>query len=179
MIETWFPDRSANRPTKTAIAHADDLAVAFDREPSCAPDSRLVVNMLRHEYIDYDMDQFAERHTEACDAIAAARPWLADECASQKARRMAADAECALMLAEQAAQDAEWKEAGRRLIEASKVAAKTLTVGQQVSLTVGGHARVGTIAAVARSMVTVDYQVKTGAARQVKVHAGLVSVVAT
>jgi hypothetical protein len=39
-----------------------------------------------------------------------------------------------------------------------------------------GHARMGTIAAIARSMVTVGCRIKTGAARQVKVCAGLVTV---
>lgn len=177
MIATWFPNWTVNKLTKTAIAHAVDLAIERGHDPSCAPDARLVVNMLRHEYTDYDINQSAQRHAEACDAIAGMYPWLADECASQKARRMAEDAENTLRVAEQNARDAEWKEAKRRLIEASKVAAKTLTVGQQVSLTVKGHARTGTIASVARSMVTVDYRIKTGAARQVKVYAGLVAVV--
>ncbi len=176
MIATRFPGWTPDKLTKTAIAHAADLAVAFDHELSCTPDARLVVNMLRHEYTDYDVDQCGGRHAEACDAIAATYPWLADECASQKARRMAEDRECALYLADHAAQDAERKEARRRLIEASKVVAKTLAVGQQVSLTVKGHARTGTITAVARSMVTVDYRIRTGAARQVKVYAGLVAV---
>lgn len=176
MIATWFPDWTVNKLTKTAIAHAADLSLAFDHEVSCTPDARLVVNMLRHEYTDYDDDQCAARHSEACDAIAATYPWLADECASQNARRMAEDAMWNDAIAAQAAQDAERAEARWRLIEASKVVAKTLAVGQQVSFTVKGHARTGTITAIARSMVTVDYQIRTGAARQVRVYAGLVAV---
>ena len=103
MIATWFPDWTVNKLTKTAIGHASDPAIDRDHEPSCAPDVRLVVNMLRHEYTDYDMDQSAERHAEACAAIAATYPWLADECVGQKARRMAEEAESALHVAEQVA----------------------------------------------------------------------------
>jgi hypothetical protein len=129
VIATWFPDRTVNKLTKTAIAHAAELAFAFDHafafafafdlafdlELSHPPNARLVVNMVRHEDTDDDDDQSGDRHGEACDAIATTDPWMVGECAGQKAHRMASDTEWDLQVAAQAAQDAEWKEARRRL----------------------------------------------------------------
>ena len=50
---------------------------------------QLVVNMLRHEYSDYDRDQSQEAHREVCLAIARRFPWLAVECDRQIAKRVA------------------------------------------------------------------------------------------
>jgi hypothetical protein len=81
MIRTELPDLSRPRLIRAARDHPLDLAIQYEGEAPCCDDHRLVVNMLRHEYTDYDADQSAPGHRAACEAIAARYPWLADECA--------------------------------------------------------------------------------------------------
>ena len=90
MIQSWFPaDATAEELEDRAWRHAVAWDLKWGRPGASAsvPMDRLVVNLLRHIYTDYDDDQSFDRFSQACDAIARRYPWLAEECAHQIGQR--------------------------------------------------------------------------------------------
>jgi len=86
-IKIFFPDWDRPKLEKIAVRHAIEVNSCYDRDPDYSKTERLVVNMLRHEFTDYDNEQSASRFIAACTAIAAHYPWLSDECHHQIAKR--------------------------------------------------------------------------------------------
>ena len=176
MIRVDFPDSSRKQLIRLAHAHAFDLAVdrGYD-DIGNATDDRLTVNMLRHEFTDYDLDQSAGRYREACRAIADRYPHLAAECARQIAAREAdehaARRDAEMYLAEQR-QRAEQR---RVLIAASRQVIGTLVVGQHVVATVRGHVRCGVLTKISRSRVTMEFMLASGAPRTATLYAAEIS----
>ncbi|WP_017597329.1 hypothetical protein [Nocardiopsis lucentensis] len=178
MITTFFPsDTTRCRLERSAREHA--LALDLERG-SCGdgvPTERLVVNYLRHECTDYDLDQSGPRHRAACEAIATRFPWLAEECQRQIARRTEADAMAeAAWEAWERERKAE-RERHRIMVAASREAVADLRVGQRVSFPYKRHRYTGVITKKGRSRVTVVYQIRTGEDRErVRlIHASLVT----
>jgi hypothetical protein len=93
-----FPNWSRSRLECVAREHALDRAIERDDDLGDPPVDRLVVNMLRHEFSDYDEVATAERHAAICRAIATSFPWLATESERQIERRALAEQEAADML---------------------------------------------------------------------------------
>ena len=182
MIQTDFPDLSRKRLVRLARDHA--LSLAVDRghdDIGNDSDDRLVVNMLRHEFTDYDTDQSAGRHRDACDAIAARYPYLAAECARQVAAREADERDAAQFAEAYLAEQRQLAEQRRALIAASRQAVDKLAVGKHVVATVRGHVRRGVLTKVARSRVTMEFSLASGAPRTAtlyaaQVHASVISV---
>jgi hypothetical protein len=175
MIRTDFPDLSRKRLVRLARDHALDLALdrGYD-DPENAGDDRLVVNLLRHEFTDYDIDQSADRHREACEAIAARYPYLAAECARQVAARETAEQDAQQFAEMYLMQQREHAERRREMIAASRRAIVDLTVGQHVVATVRGHVRHGVLIKVARSRVTMEFAIASGASRTAVLYAAQV-----
>lgn len=171
MIYAEFPNLSRHRLIKAARDHAVELEVSCGVQATDRDDVRLVVNMLRHEYTDYDADQSAPRHRAACEAIAARYPWLAAECARQIKVRAAAEQVNEQMIQEWLAEEERRRTQKRDLIAASRAVIDDLTVGQHVTATVRGHVRHGVLTKVARSRVTMEFTLRTGAARTVTLYA--------
>jgi hypothetical protein len=63
----------------------------FCSKASVGKTRRHLVNMLRHQYTNYDECQSTERFVAACRAIATAYEWLATECERQIAWRLRRD----------------------------------------------------------------------------------------
>ncbi|WP_369380482.1 hypothetical protein [Streptomyces sp. cg36] len=181
VINTWFPKNiSAARLERDAEKHAFELD--FERSHIGASDGvpadRLVVNYLRHQCTDYDDDQSGERHREACEAIALAFPWLAEECQQQIKRRVQADREAEEMAAAYEREQREQQLKRKEIADKSKAAIKTMTVGQKVQYAHNIRCVYeAEITKVGRSKVTVAYEVKTGKdrLRTATVHAALVT----
>lgn len=171
MIRAEFPALSRRQLVRAARDHALDLAVQYEREAPSCDDHRLVVNLLRHEYTDYDADQSAPRHRAACQAIAARYPWLAAECARQITARETAEQEAARMEREWRAEQEQRQAEKRELVAASRAAITALVVGQHVTATVRGHVRHGVLTKVARSRVTMEFTLRSGASRTATLHA--------
>ena len=86
-IRTSFPHRQRSLLEKLAIQSAIEVNSSYRHKPDCSKIDRLIVNMLRHEFTDYDQDRSLSRFIEACNAISANYPWLNDECLRQIAKR--------------------------------------------------------------------------------------------
>lgn len=175
MIRAELPNLSRRRLIRAARDHALDLAVQYERDTPSGDDHRLVVNMLRHEYTDYDADQCASRHRGACEAIAARYPWLAAECARQIADRDAAERESEEMAQAWLAEQEQQRARRRELVVASRAVIVGLAVGQHVTATVRGHVRHGVLIKVARSRVTMEFTLRSGASRTATLHAAEVA----
>lgn len=176
-VETWFPKAHKAHMIRQAHEHAELYGIEIGQDRSVSDDARAVVNWLRHEHTDYDIEQTYERHKIACEAIAEAFPWLAEECSQQIKRRREADRRAADEAAQHEAEQEHWKAARRARVEDSKQAIKGMTVGQQVTYWHNEKCSyAATIIKVGRSKVTVAYQVKTGKDRDrtATVHAALV-----
>jgi hypothetical protein len=157
---------------RVAREHATAVELAFDRTPSDIDDvDRFVVNMLRHEYTNYDDDQSQEAHRFACEAIKVRCPWLSDECDRQIERRIQAEREEASLL--EMAEEWSRAEQERRCerSRASMAQIGALHTGDVVLARVGGRERECTISWVGRSRVDVSYVIKTGEARTRRVYA--------
>lgn len=166
-ISTFFPQASR-----------EELVRLADPLGAWRPDQdRAIVNLLRHQYTDYEAEPTRERHKEACRAIAAQYPWLAAECERQISRRAQNEweAEAAYqMVLEQKKEDRERRQA---LIEASRdiISSGALRIGQRVLYRHGNRTYEATIINVGRSRVTITYHLKTsGAERTKQVYAALV-----
>src|SRR5699024_5575291 len=84
VITAFLPaDLTLARLKRLAQEHARQL----DLDSSHVPPVRSMVNYLRHECTDYDLEQSASRHRAACEAIARRFPQLAKECRRQIADR--------------------------------------------------------------------------------------------
>lgn len=174
MIHAEFPAVSRKRLIRMARDHAADLAAMCEEADPPDDDHRLVVNMLRHKFTDYDDDQSTSRHRAACERITARYPWLADECTRQVAVRAGAHTQAEQMLRDWVV-DRERERAQRRdLVAASHAGITDLTVGQHVTVTVHGHVRQGVLTKVARSRVTVEFTLRSGQSRTAVVHAATV-----
>lgn len=178
MIKTWFPKADRDQLHRMAERHARNLEIQrgiFDLSPNTPSDERLIVNYLRHACTDYDTDQTQERHREACEAIAAAYPWLAEECARQIQVRAEREEEAARFL-EDFLEEKERRRAERKkIIAASHDAAKRLRVGQVVLYRTRGRVYDATITKIGRTRVTLTYRLKSGEERTAIVHAALVT----
>ncbi|MEV2278777.1 hypothetical protein AB0I72_24635 [Nocardiopsis sp. NPDC049922] len=178
MITTFFPAVTSRRRLERS-AREHTLTLDLERG-SCSDDvpvERLVVNYLRHECTDYDLDQSSPRHRAACEAIAERFPWLAKECQRQIVRRAEADAEAEAASRSWEQEEEAARERCRALVSASREAIADLHVGQRVSFPYKRHRYTGVITKKGRSRVTVAYRIRTGKDRdRVRlVHASLVT----
>lgn len=177
MIKHNFPNWTTEKLQNKALEHARALALQredFLWEP---PDNidRLVVNMLRHKYTNYDSNQTIQTHKEACLAIAEKYLWLKEECDRQIRRRQEEeDFMNVLVKAEQAEKEQKQKQR-RSTIESSTTIIKTLNVGQEVTIKVQGYQRVGTIKKINRTKVEIEYTLKNGQTRTLLTHAANVT----
>jgi len=73
-MKSRFPNWGRERFENVALERTIDESFASGREFDSSLTDRLVVNMARHEFTDYDEDQNTERFSEACAAIAGALP---------------------------------------------------------------------------------------------------------
>lgn len=177
MIKTWFPKADRDQLHRMAERHARNLELQrgiFDMSPN-ASSERLIVNYLRHACTDYDNDQTQERHREACEAIAAAYPWLAEECARQIQVRAEREAQEACFLAILEDEKEQRRAERKKIIAASHDAAKRLRVGQVVLYRTRGRVYNATITQIGRTRLTLTYRLKSGDERTAIVHAALVT----
>ncbi|MFD0353002.1 hypothetical protein ACFVHW_04520 [Streptomyces sp. NPDC127110] len=179
-VMTFFPRRMARtRLEKLAQKHASELNSFFEREPAFhgVPVERLVVNLLRHEYTDYDEEQTPDRHREACEAIAAAYPWVAEECERQIQRRTRAEKDAERFQDWFEAERELRRDEARELRERSTAAIGALDIGQRVSFRKQGRGYEGLISKVGRTRVTVTYNLRDGQERSWALPAANVSLV--
>jgi hypothetical protein len=78
------------------------------------------------------------------------------------------------MAQEWAAEQEQHQAEKRDLVAASRAAISALAVGQHVTATVRGHVRHGVLTKVARSRVTMELTLRSGASRTVTLHAAQV-----
>jgi hypothetical protein len=64
-LEIDLPRWPRRKPERVAVEHSIDVALSRDQMPGDAPVDRLVVNMLRHEFTNYDADPTREAHRAA------------------------------------------------------------------------------------------------------------------
>jgi hypothetical protein len=86
MTAKW--DKLIDMPPDELAVMARQRAFDLKLDPSSS-DHRMVINMLRHDYTNYDgqvVNSASDRlYNEILDAIAHDFPWLADQCAKDKA----------------------------------------------------------------------------------------------
>jgi hypothetical protein len=164
----------------TALRHAIELDLAYDRPLRDHHDlDRLVVNMLRHEYSNYDNDQSQNAHRVVCEAIGNQFAWLYQECRRQIERR--ADNENIEAEFRTARRQWESVEKARRALRSrtSSEVIGAFNIGDHVIAAIAGREREGTITWIGRRRVEVAYVIKTGAARSRRLDASDVRVVVT
>lgn len=149
-----------------------NVALHHGREPGDGgPVDRLVVNMLRHKYTNYDANPSQENHRIACEAVATRYHWLKPECERQIQARMesvAFEREAASWAEETLASE----RADRRArVDESRQVIGQFSEGMMVIATVKGHQRVATVLKVGRTRLTVGFKIKTGADRTAVIHA--------
>ncbi|HUZ42331.1 MAG TPA: hypothetical protein VMU68_13190 [Acidimicrobiales bacterium] len=172
MTRTWFPRWSQTRLEIVARKRAQAIYLARDRFPSDSHDiDRLVVNMLRHEFSNYDDDQGEEAHRLICRAVTAQYKWLSDECDKQIERRARSERqgrEYMIMALEHAAAERE------RRVERSRLSGEvidTMRVGDVGFARVAGFEHRVTITWVGRRRIEVSYTLKSGANRKPQIYA--------
>lgn len=170
-LTVCFPAWSREVLERRAISHAEDVALERGHLPGDGPVDRLVVNMLRHEFTNYDSAQTVSMHRAACEAIAGRYGWLRPECERQIQARERAERDelSALMVTE--AQEAAAKKWRQDRVSESRAAIAALAVGIAVNATVKGHSRAATITKVGRSRITVAFRLKSGVERTALVYA--------
>lgn len=174
VITTFFPaDLTLARLKRLAQEHARQL----DLDSSHVPPARSMVNYLRHECTDYDLEQSASRHRAACEAIARRFPQLAEECRRQIARRTEQDLQEERAHQMWVAEEERLRAEHHAMVARSREVIKGMRVGQRVGFWLGGYWRTGVITKLGRSRVTVAYRVKTGRERDRTrlVHAALLT----
>jgi hypothetical protein len=159
-----------------ALEHAIEVSVAYGREFDGSLTDRLVVNMARHRFTDYDEDQSFERFAQACAAIAERYPWLSGECNAQVARRRLADAQATL-----AAQTAQrWREdqVERRRARSAEAAQAIggLALHRRARARFKGHERTGVLTWIGRRRVELAFTLKSGEERRARLYANEVTV---
>jgi len=174
-IKTFFPDWDRPKLEKIAVRHAIEVNSCYDRDPDYSKTERLVVNMLRHEFTDYDNEQSASRFIAACTAIAAHYPWLSDECHHQIAKRRKTESErTAHLQMAQEMRDQEHQE-NRQRSDASATAISSLYIGQTVRGRVRGIERVGEITWIGTRRVEFSFRIATGQERRYRLYASEVT----
>jgi hypothetical protein len=161
-VKTWFPDWSRRRLERTALAHAIDVSLAYDRDFDPSLTDRLVVSMLRHEFTDYDDDQRVGSFESACAAIAQRFAWLWDECARQVTRRRAMEVEEEDLRSIWEAEERRRGEFRQKRSADSVRAIADLGLGTEVTSRVRGHLRHGTITWRGRKRVEITFTIKSG-----------------
>src|SRR5699024_7765035 len=155
VITTFFPaDLTLARLKRLAQEHARQL----DLDSSHVPPVRSMVNYLRHECTDYDLEQSASRHRAACEAIARRFPQLAKECRRQIARRTEQDLQEERAHQMWVAEEERLRAEHRAMVARSREVIKGMRVGQRVGFWSGGYWRTGVITKLGRSRVTVAYR---------------------
>jgi hypothetical protein len=175
-VRVDLPDWSRKQLEDTALAHGGELALLYGREPGEASIERLVVNMLRHEFTDYDVDPSLEAKRRSCVAIAERFPWLAEEGCRQIDQRKRQEAEAA-MWSEMA--DFLQRERAQKAAERSRAfreAISLMPAGTKVMARVAGREREGTIVWQGRARVDVAYTIKSGQERTKRLYASDVRV---
>jgi len=170
-IDTRLPSWSRERLEMTAAAHASVIVAERGWDGPAPAVETLTVNMLRHEFTSYDEDQSDRSHAAACRAIAAKYPWLAGECDRQSHRRAAREREeraFMQMWRDQRDETREWRAVR---VARSREAVTDLTVGQVVKARIRGHDRKAKIVKVARSRVTVEFVINSGASQDSVIYA--------
>lgn len=170
-LEIDFPGWTRAKLERVAAEHAIEVALSRDGMPSQAQDDRLVVNMLRHEFTNYDNDPNQEAHRRVCAAIAEQYGWLHAECQRQihaRARQEESERSAFEYLQAQADAESRWR---RERSAQSREAIPTFTVGMAVAATVKGHRRDATVTKVGRSRISVSFQIKSGAERTALLYA--------
>jgi len=179
----------------TNLSQSDLIAKAVDRaiqravdfgDYDCDPEPlRATVNMLRHEYTDYDADQSPENHRQACEMIAKAFPFLAHEALRQRDQRQAEMAYVDYAVAQEyikfGADPSDTREfddivnEARREFNATRGAASILArtswgVGDSAALPVKGRWYVGEVVAMNRLTANVRYSKLNGTEHVAKVY---------
>jgi hypothetical protein len=139
------------------IAMATERVAKLDLEPAHNT-HRDVINMLRHDYSNYDGAAYGvitdRVYDEVLDAIAADFPWLAKQCEIDKATRHYRRPQWA-RAREYAYED------GRRKYRVALAAAKKLSVGDIVNITWRGP-REAEVIEVRRSRIKVSFVLHNG-----------------
>jgi hypothetical protein len=170
-IETFFPNWQGSKLEKIAVQRAIEVNSYYDRDPDCSKTDRLVVNMLRHEFTDYDCDQSTSRFIAACDAISTHYPWLNDECRRQIAKRRKSEAERTAHL--QMMQ--EEQEVNRQRSNESSQFIDRFYIGQTVQGRIRGHNRIGEVTWIGTRRVEISFRLATGQERRYRLYASQVT----
>ena len=170
-MKTRFPSWSRSHLEKVALKHAFDVSFDTGRDFDPTLSDRLVVNMLRHEFSDYDDNQSATNFSAACAEIAIRFLWLAPECERQMARRRENDAAAddAHEMFERATLEQQIRR--RAISAASSEVIRSLRIGDRVTALVRGRQRSGTIVWVGRKQIEFSFKLKSGQVRTHKVYA--------
>lgn len=170
------PDWDRSRLEDRAIAHAEELSWERGGYGWRGGDvDRIVVNMLRHEFTDYDETQSGQTPTAACRAIGARYPWLAGECECQLRRRRAADEDAAALAEMMNAEEGARRRWRRERAAESRQAIRQLALGMTVRARTRRHDRVARIIKLGRSRITVEFRIKSGQRRTAVLYARDVS----
>jgi hypothetical protein len=170
-IEAFFPNWQRSKLEKIAIQRAIEVNSRYNRDPDCSKTDRLVVNMLRHEFTDYDKDRNLRRFIEACTAISANYPWLNDECRRQIAKRRKSEAERTAHL--QMMQ--EEQEVNRQRSNESTQLIDRFYIGQTVQGRIRGHNRIGEITWIGTRRVEISFRLAPGQERRYRLYASQVA----
>jgi hypothetical protein len=177
-MKTWFPNCSRPHLERTALDHAIELAVASGRGVETSATDRLVVNMLRHEFTDYDDDPSVANFSSACRAIARRFSWLGQQCTRQVAQRRRAEVEKSALLEMHEEEKGCRREDRRRRSLASIPVIEGLVIGTPVTAVVRGFPRQGTITWRGRRRVEITFLLKSGEVRTSRRYASAVRPVA-
>jgi hypothetical protein len=137
---------------------------------------RLVVNMLRQEFMAYGEGQAFQAHRAVCLAVKARLSWLAGECERQVARRCGDEAGHAVW--RQAIEAGRLAEAARRhecpaAMSAGAIAG--LPAGMAASARIRGYERTATVTRLRCRRAEVPGQITAGQQRQALLYASEVS----
>jgi hypothetical protein len=167
-----FPDLDRDHLEELAIEHA--VRLGLSREDLRSPNklNPAVVNMLRHEFTDYDeLGQTADAHREACRAIAQRFSWLGAECQWQIAQRKDERELAESMYQDYKAELEERKVKRLALAESSAEVIGQLSLGDEVVVLMRGREYSGVLTWLGHSRVEVTYRLKSGAERTKRVYA--------
>jgi hypothetical protein len=169
---TRFPNWSRETLEQAAFdqAMAMDIFSGRDFRTSDSVD-RLVVNMLRHEFTDYDNDQRQEHHRLVCLSIKSRYVWLSEECDRQIERRARAERMEIEYLIETQRRALEERERRAERSKTSQEIIATFKVGGEVIARIGGRNRCGTVTWVGRKRVEIRYAIKSGEVRTRRLYA--------
>jgi len=171
-IVTNFPNVS--RVQLEALVVEREVRRGKPREALDSPrlKNRGAVNMLRHEFTNYDeMSDLEGAHRLVLQAIAAQYPWLAQECQYQLTQRSERRQLAVAMVETYEAERDEAMQRRHALAAASKDAIAQFHVGDEIVVVLKGREYSGVVSWVGRSRVEVVYRLRSGAEQTRKFYA--------